>query len=98
MTASTLTGETFKLTEGNSTTAIAASVTYNAQSKTATLNPGADLKANTQYTATVTTGAKDKAGNALAQAESWASPRRLPRSRGRRSASTRAGLPRLWAA
>ena len=46
--------------------AIAAIVTYDAGTNTATLNPAADLANNTSYTLTITTGVKDVAGNALA--------------------------------
>jgi hypothetical protein len=41
-------------------------VTYDAVNKIASFNPTANLGANTLYTATVTTAAKDIAGNALA--------------------------------
>lgn len=44
---------------------LAAVVVYDSVSKIATLTPSANLLASTQYTATVTTGAKDLAGNAL---------------------------------
>jgi hypothetical protein len=45
---------------------VAATVTYDAPTNTATLTPTAALSGNTNYTVTVTTGAKDAAGNALA--------------------------------
>lgn len=48
-----------------------ARVTYDAETKTATLDPSNDLAANTNYLATITTGAKDEAGNALTQNYSW---------------------------
>jgi hypothetical protein len=41
-------------------------ITWNASTKTATVNPDTDLDYSTTYTATVTTGAKDQAGNSLA--------------------------------
>jgi VCBS repeat-containing protein len=56
---------TLKKTSDNSL--VGAVVSYNATDKKATLNPNADLAYNTQYTATVTTGATDVAGNALDQ-------------------------------
>jgi Bacterial Ig-like domain/Cadherin-like domain len=56
---------TLKKTSDNSL--VGAVVSYNATDKKATLNPNADLAYNTQYTATVSTGAKDLAGNALDQ-------------------------------
>lgn len=46
-------------------------VSYDAPSRVATLDPTSDLLANTQYTATVTTGARDLAGNALAVNQVW---------------------------
>ena len=48
------------------------SVSYDAGTRTATLTPLADLDEDTTYTITVTTGAKDMAGNAL-QADSTCS-------------------------
>lgn len=53
----------FTLKETVSGTAVTGVVTYSGS--TATFTPGSSLKASTQYTATVTTGAKDLAGNAL---------------------------------
>ena len=46
-------------------------VTYDVGTKTVTFDPTSDLVANTDYLASVTTGAKDEAGNALAQNYSW---------------------------
>lgn len=45
---------------------LAGSVAYDPLTNIATFTPSGNLAANTQYTATVTTGAKDLAGNALA--------------------------------
>ena len=53
----------FTLKETVSGTAVTGVVTYSGN--TATFTPGSSLKASTQYTATVTAGAKDLAGNAL---------------------------------
>ncbi|HET7488416.1 MAG TPA: N,N-dimethylformamidase beta subunit family domain-containing protein, partial [Acidimicrobiales bacterium] len=50
--------------------AVAAAVTYDATTRTATLNPNADLAAGATYTATVT-GAKDTAGNTMAGSTTW---------------------------
>jgi hypothetical protein len=63
---------TFTLSQG--TTAIPATVTYDAATRTATLDPGSTLAANTVYTATVkggTDGVRDLADNALAQSRTW---------------------------
>lgn len=65
MDRSTLTTTTFTLKRG--TTTVPAVVTYDATLKRATLNPNANLVAGATYTATVTAGAKDVAGNALDQ-------------------------------
>jgi hypothetical protein len=45
---------------------VAGTVTYNAATHVATFTPTSPLTANTNYTATVTTGVKDVAGNPLA--------------------------------
>ncbi|WP_051244526.1 DUF4082 domain-containing protein [Azohydromonas australica] len=57
-------------------TAVAATVSYDAASRTATLVPNASLATSTAYTATVRGGGtdprvKDLAGNALANSASW---------------------------
>ncbi len=72
MTATTITGTTVVLQAGTST--VAATVAYNATTRTATLTPTAALAAATTYTATVLGGAsgvKDLAGNALATTFTW---------------------------
>ena len=52
--------------------AVAATVSYGAAAKKATLTPTQDLLgAGATYRATVATEAKDKAGNALAHAKVW---------------------------
>jgi hypothetical protein len=63
----TLRSTTFTLRRTDTTTQVAATVSYNATTKTATLNPDTNLKLGTTYIATVTTGARDLAGNALDQ-------------------------------
>ncbi|XAS67862.1 Ig-like domain-containing protein [Micrococcaceae bacterium Sec5.7] len=50
--------------------AVASAVSYNATTRVATLNPGVTLAADTRYTATVSAGIKDTAGNPLT-ASSW---------------------------
>jgi hypothetical protein len=71
MDASTITRQTFKLTKKGSTTKIAAAISYDASTDTATLNPDRDLTRGVTYKAVVTTGAKDLAGNPLAQQYKW---------------------------
>ncbi len=50
---------------------VVAAVTYDEGTKQATLDPDADLELATVYTAMVTTGATDAAGNPLAADETW---------------------------
>jgi len=63
----TITTSTFTLKQG--TTPVSGTVT--SASRTATFNPVSNLAASTVYTATITTGAKDPAGNALAANFVW---------------------------
>ncbi|MBI5186640.1 MAG: Ig-like domain-containing protein [Nitrospinae bacterium] len=63
----TITKRTFTLKKG--TKRVSGKVTY--AGVTATFTPASNLKNNTEYTCTVTTGAKDLAGNALASDYVW---------------------------
>jgi hypothetical protein len=67
MLVSSITGQNFKLFKKGSTTKIAATVSYNADTDTATLDPTNNLRRGLTYKAVVTTGAKDLAGNRLDQ-------------------------------
>ncbi len=67
MDASTITTATFTLKQG--ATVVPGAVTY--VGTTATFNPTSDLVASTIYTAAITTGVKDLAGNALAVNKTW---------------------------
>ncbi len=67
MNRSTVTGSTFKLFKKGSTTKVAASVTYDAGTHKATLNPTNSLRLGTTYKAVVTTLAEDTSGNRLDQ-------------------------------
>jgi predicted MPP superfamily phosphohydrolase len=60
----TVTGTTFSLKNSAGTT-IAGTVTYNSATNTATLTPSSALAYSTTYTATLTNGIKDIAGNIL---------------------------------
>jgi hypothetical protein len=74
MDSATITPSTFTLAKQGTTTPVAATVTYDGSSVTATLNPSADLEPGVIYTATVkggTAGVKDFAGNPLAQDKTW---------------------------
>lgn len=71
MNPTTLDGSTFTLKAGATT--VVGSVTYAVGAKTATFTPTspATLAANTLYTATVTTGARDLADNSLLNNTVW---------------------------
>jgi len=70
MDPATINNTTFTLT-GPGTTPVTGFVTYAAIGNTATFTPSAPLLASTLYRATITTGAKDLAGNALATNYVW---------------------------
>jgi hypothetical protein len=65
-----VTGTTVKLKVSGTSTAVPATVAYDSATDTATLQPKAALNATTKYTATLTAGIKDLAGNAL-KSLSW---------------------------
>ena len=67
MNSTTINSTNFILTQGS--TAVAGSVAYSGMK--AIFTPSASLTANTIYTATITTGVKDVAGNALAVTYAW---------------------------
>ena len=67
MDASTINGTTFTLNQG--TAAISGAVTYS--DSTAIFTPSSLLEASLEYTATITTGVKDIAGNSLAANVVW---------------------------
>jgi hypothetical protein len=50
---------------------VAGTVSYNAGTRTATFDPTSNLAYGRTYTATITTGAKDLAGNSLTSSYSW---------------------------
>ncbi|WP_348269145.1 ice-binding family protein [Edaphobacter paludis] len=70
MDPSTINGTTFTLAGPNGT-AVSGQVSYNSTNKTATFTLSAPLAENTKYTATITTGAKDLYGNAVASNYVW---------------------------
>ncbi len=73
----TVKGATFFLTRQGATAAVPATVSYEAATETATLDPSSNLASDASYTVTVKGGSaagggvKDKAGNALAGDETW---------------------------
>jgi hypothetical protein len=70
MKPSTINTTTFTLT-GPGITPVAGAVTYDASSDAATFTPNSALTVSTTYTATITTGAQDLAGDALASNYVW---------------------------
>src|SRR5437588_5499975 len=66
----TITTASLRVT-GPGGTAVTGTVAYDVPSKIATLTPTSNLAPNAVYTATVTTGARDLAGNALAANFVW---------------------------
>jgi len=70
MDSTTITGSTFTLT-GPGLTPVSGTVTYSIIGATATFTPSSDLAASTLFTATITTGATDLEGNAIAVAVTW---------------------------
>ncbi|MDO8965188.1 Ig-like domain-containing protein [Algoriphagus sp.] len=67
MDPATITGTTFTLKQGNTT--VTGTVTYSGT--TASFTPNSPLSASLVYTATITTGAKNTAGTALANDYVW---------------------------
>jgi hypothetical protein len=70
MNPTTINSTTFTLT-GPGTTAVDGLVSYAAIGNTLTFTPSVNLAPNTLFTATITTGAQDLAGNALAADYVW---------------------------
>ena len=70
MNSTSINGTTFTLT-GPGTTPVAGVVTYDASSNTAIFTPSSALALSTLYTATITTGARDEVGVALASNFVW---------------------------
>lgn len=68
--ASTVTATSFTLTTSGGA-AVSGTVTYNDDTRTATLTPSSALTVGTTYTATLTTAIQDKAGNAMAENHAW---------------------------
>jgi hypothetical protein len=70
MDSTTTTGSTYAVT-GPGLTPVAGTVTYSTIGATATFTPTTALASGVLFTATITTGATDLAGNPLADAFSW---------------------------
>ena len=69
MNSTTVSGVTFTLNGPSG--AIAGTVTYDTVNKTATFQPAAAFATSATYTATITTGVQDPAGNAMAVNYTW---------------------------
>lgn len=69
MNTSTLNTATFTLMQGG--TAVSGTITYATTGNTATFTPTGNLATNSSFTATITTAAKDLAGNGLAASFTW---------------------------
>lgn len=70
MNPATINANTFTLM-GPTGTVVPGVVTYSSNSRTAILTPSGSLAPNTLYTATISTGARDVFGNALASSLVW---------------------------
>jgi Bacterial Ig-like domain len=71
MDPATLDPTTFTLVEQGSGTSIGGTVTYDGTTKVVTLDSDTDLHASATYTATVSTGDRNAAGNPLATDTAW---------------------------
>ncbi|GAB3525705.1 hypothetical protein GCM10027402_23040 [Arthrobacter monumenti] len=65
-----ITGTSFTLKKAATGAKVSATVSYNAATRTATLNPSTTLAGNTRFTARLSSSIKDKAGNPL-KITSW---------------------------
>jgi Bacterial Ig-like domain len=72
MAPTTITASTFTVKVTATSAAVAGTVALNLAGTVATFTPSAALASGTTYTATITTGAKDISGNALASTFIWA--------------------------
>jgi hypothetical protein len=70
MTASTITAATFSVL-GPAATAVPGTVTYNPAANMATFTPNSALADGTSFSAKISVGAKDVAGNAMASSKVW---------------------------
>jgi len=71
MNAASITGSSFTLTRHSDSAPVAGAVSYDAGTKTATFNPGADLTQGALYDARLTTAITDSEGNHLASDYTW---------------------------
>ncbi len=69
--ASSVSTNTFTLRIADTPTKLGGAVSLSQDGKTATFDPSANLATSTKYVATISTGAKDLAGNALSESKKW---------------------------
>jgi hypothetical protein len=70
MQSSTITSNTFTLRDSDNNL-ITGTVAITSDAQTAIFVPSADLSYKTQYTATITTGVTDQAGNPMVSDKTW---------------------------
>lgn len=78
MTASTINTTTFTLYDSTAGSSVGGTVTYDNTTKKATFDPTSDLITDHNYTATITTGVKDLAGQNMASNYVWSFSTRPP--------------------
>ena len=93
MDAASISTTTYRLVRTSDLAVVPALVSYDSTARRASLDPTGDLDPATSYAATVTTGARDSAGNPLAADKVWsfstaAGPPPLPTGIRRESVST----------
>ena len=71
MRATTLNRTTVRLVRRDTGALVSATVVYNPDTMRVVLNPASNLSSGESYTATITTGARDAAGNALPANKTW---------------------------
>jgi hypothetical protein len=71
MQASTINNTNVRLVRNGTTVQVGKVVSYNATNRMVTINPNRNLVRRARYTATITTGVRDVAGNPLAVAKVW---------------------------
>ena len=71
MLSSSVSTSTFTLRIADTTTTLGGVVSLSSDGKTGSFDPTANLASSTRYVATISTGAKDLAGNALSESKKW---------------------------
>jgi Bacterial Ig-like domain len=71
MDSATINRDTFKLLDQQTLHPVDGTVEYDESTRVATFTPDARLENGPMYEATITTGVRDRSGNALAQDYAW---------------------------